>query len=109
MQETDWERTVQLSSLEKSYAEKHNELTKTDASHEPIQGSPDQLLTREEVGLVTQRYLGNMIDTTKRKIEQNIKGQELNVDFVSEKIKILTNKQLNDSLPPSRKSLNTSN
>ena len=109
MQESEWDKTVQLSSLEKSYAEKRKELTKNDASHEPIQGSPDQLLTRDEVELVTQRYLGNIIDTTKRKIEQNIKGQELNVDFVSEKIKILANKQQPNSLPPSRKSLNTSN
>lgn len=93
MQESDWDKAMQLSELEKCYAEKRRELAKSNESHEPIQGSPDQLLTREEVELVTQRYLGNRIDTAKRKIEQNITGQELNVDFVSEKIRILTNKQ----------------
>lgn len=108
MQEDDWNKLMQLSNLEKSYADKRKELTKADVSHEPIQGSYDQLLTREEMEQVTKQLLGNIIVTTKRKIEQSIKGQELTVDFASEKIKVLTNRQQPNSLPPSRKSVNTS-
>lgn len=109
MQEDEWHKAMQLSSLEKVYAEKRSELTTADVSDEqqPVEGSHDQLLTREEVGQVTRQLLGNIIERTKRKIEQNIKGQELTVNFASEKIKILTNKQPDDSLPPSQKSINT--
>lgn len=110
MQEDEWHKVMQLSSLEKVYAEKRSKLTTADISDEqqPIEGSHDQLLTREEVGQVTRQLLGNIIERTKRKIEQNIKGQELTVNFASEKIKILTNKQQpDDSLPPSQKSINT--
>lgn len=110
MQEDDWNRFIQINSLEKTYAEKREQLAKANpiVSHEPILGSHDQLLTREEVEKVTKQLLGNVIDMTKRRIEQNIKGQELTVDLVSEKIKVLTNKQQSNSLPPSRKSVNAS-
>ena len=95
--------------MEKSYAEKRKELAEGNeiVSCDPILESHDQVLTREEVEQVTKQLLGNIIDTTKRNIEQNIKGQELTVDLASEKIKVLTNRQQPNSLPPSRKSVNT--
>lgn len=111
MQEDEWNKYSQISSLEKSYVEKRKELMKDDeiVSHEPILGSHDQVLTREEVEQVTKQLLGNMISITKRKIDQNVKGQELTVDLASEKFKVLISKQQQpNSLPPSRKSATTS-
>lgn len=110
MLEDDWSKLSLISSLEKNYAEKRKQLAKDDhiASHDPLLGSHDQPLTREEVEQVTKKLLGDIIDTTKRKIGHNIKGQQLTVDLVSEKIKVLTNKQQPNSLPPSRKSFSTS-
>ena len=95
--------------MEKSYAEKRKELEEANetVSCDPILESYDQMLTREEVDQVTKQLLGNIIDTTKKNIEQSIKGQELTVDLASEKMKVLTNKQQPNSLPPSRKSVNT--
>jgi len=108
MQEDDWNKLSLINSLERSYAEKRKQLAINDqiVSHDPLLGSHDQPLTREEVEQVTRKLLGDIIDRAKRKIEQNIKGQELTVDLVSEKIKALTNKQQSNSLPPSRKSVN---
>lgn len=109
MQEDDWNRLSQINGLEKSYAEKRKELEEANrtVSCDPILESCDQVLTRKEVDQVTKQLLGNIIDMTKRNIEQNIKGQELTIDLASEKIKVLTNRQQPNSLPPSRKSVNT--
>ena len=108
MQEDEWNKLSQITSLEESFAEKRKELAEAnEVSCEPILESHGQVLTREEVEKVTKQLLGNIIDITKRNIEQNIKGQELTVDLTSEKIKVLTNKQQPNSLPPSRKSVNT--
>lgn len=107
MQEEDWNRLSQISSLEESYAEKRKELTTAaiqNMSHESMPGSHDQKLKRDEVDQVTKQLLGNMIDMAKKKIELNMKGQQLTVDLVTDKIKILTNRQQGNSLPPSQKS-----
>ena len=108
MQEDEWNRLSQINSLEKSYAEKRRELAERNeiVSHDAILGSHDQVLTREEVEQVTKQLLGNIIDTTKRKIERNMTEQQLTVELASEKIQVLANRQPT-SLPPSRKSVNT--
>ena len=108
MQEDEWNKLSQIDSLEKNYAEKRRELVEQNdiVSHDAILESYDQVLTREEVEQVTKQLLGNIIDTTRSKIERNIKEQQLTVELASEKIQVLANRQPT-SLPPSRKSVNT--